>query len=126
MKTLTAFSAAAALFGTLLAAAAPAHADASYDTYRRVVLGDTSIAAPAKAEATGVKVVPGPYAQYLIYTGVSTTDAVAAASRIGEQAVYRNVLPAAPQRQLTAAEAYARYLGNDGLSPRRDAVGSAE
>jgi hypothetical protein len=124
MKT---FIATAALLSTALFAAVPAHADASYDTYRRVVLGDSSIAAPAPAAAGRTELVAGPVAQHLIYAGASKTDAIATAARIGERANYRNVAASGSQVQLTPAQAYAKYLGNDGFAARsNESVGSAE
>ena len=123
MKTLTI----SALFSTLaLFAAASAHADQGYDQYRRVVLGDTTIAAPAPV-ATRTQLVPGSYAQYLIVNGASKSVALAAAARTGEVAVFRTVAVEGPQRQLTPAQAYAKYLGNDGYAARsNEAVGNAE
>ncbi len=121
MKTLTTFAAAAALFTV----AAAAHADTSYDQYRRVVLGDTTIAAPAAATRTTF--VPGSYAQYLIINGTSKSEALVAAARIGEHGQVQTVAAQAPQRQLTPAQAYAKYLGNDGLgNSSNEAVNSAE
>jgi hypothetical protein len=64
--------------------------DPGYDLYRRVVLGDTSVPAPTRAQSaeTGGRWVPGPYARYLMNHGVSESDALAQALRIGERATF--------------------------------------
>ena len=124
MKTLNIFATAALLSTALFAASA--NASQGYDQYRRVVLGDTTLAAPAVAGATRTEAVPGSYAQYLINNGANKSEAVAAAARIGEQVSYRSVAVEAPQRQLTPAQAYAKYLGNDDFASRTNQVGNAE
>ncbi len=127
MKTLTIF-ASIALLSTGALFAGMAHADASYDQYRRVVLGDTTIATPVSPNSiTRTELVSGPQGQYLMSIGTNKADAIAAAARNGEQATYRTVRVEKAPRQLTQAEAYARYLGNDSLTVQKnEAVGSAE
>jgi hypothetical protein len=96
------------------ACTAQASNDASYKLYRCTVLGDSSACAAApRSPAVRVeeRLVPGPYARYLIYLGHSQSDALASAGRIGEFPVRRVVR--ITERQLTDLEKYERYLGRD-------------
>jgi hypothetical protein len=49
----------------------------SYATYRRVVLGDTSVQPSATTmKSVAVKVIPGGYARYLVHNGFAEEDAL--------------------------------------------------
>lgn len=111
----------------LLAAAGAAHADSSYDQYRRVVLGDTSApAAAAKAAPTGLTQVPGAYAQYLIENGMNADQAVAAARRIGETPDYRWAAATPSRQPLNAAAAHEKFLGKTDYAVSPTTTSSAE
>jgi len=96
--------------GALIATAAHASPtnDASYETYRHVVLGDSSArVAPVAQPADGV--VPGPYAQYLVYTGVSKERAIEAARARGESPTVQRTTDT--QAQLNPLQEYQRATG---------------
>ena len=125
MKTVLTTAAALISTATLVAASPANAASQGYDQYRRTVLGDTTIAAPAVATRT--ELVPGSYAQYLINNGATKSAALNAASQVGEQAGYAAVAVQQPQAKLTPTQAYAKSLGYDGFgSNAKEAVGSAE
>lgn len=88
--------------------------DASYQSYRCVVLADGG-ACQARTHPPQARVEerlePGSYALYLMYLGRSQGDALASAARIGEFPVRRVVR--VTQRPLTEREKYERYLGHD-------------
>jgi len=72
--------------GTALAGEDSAVQDRGYAVYRRVVLGDTSVAVtrdPNIGRTEGAR-VPGSYARYLMHLGHRRDDAVAQAERAGE------------------------------------------
>lgn len=99
----------ALIAGALVAAAAhAAPADASYETYRHVVLGDSN-ARVVQAAQPADSTVPGPYAQYLIYTGVSRERALEAARARGETPTLRQDAPSAAK--LSPYQAYQRATG---------------
>ncbi|WP_077034553.1 hypothetical protein [Pelomonas sp. KK5] len=109
----------------LFAAGAAAQADTGYDQYRRTVLGDTTIAAPAVATRTAV--VPGSYAQYLINNGSDKSVALVTAAHVGETPVRTQVAVQTPRPVLSPLQAYVKSLGNDGFGVRaNEAVGNAE
>jgi len=111
MKTVLTIAAALLSTATLLGAS-PANASTQgYDQYRRVVLGDTTVAAPVSPSHTVL--VAGSYAQYLINNGATKQDALAAASLVGEQARYDSVALEAPRAKLSPMQVYARSIGND-------------
>ena len=95
-----------------LAAALPAAADDGFNLYRCRVLGDSSACtAPSPALDTKVtRLVPGPYAAYLMYQGQSLEHAVANARSIGEEPTLRIVEVATPA-QVSGFEAYERLQG---------------
>ncbi len=106
----------ALIAGALVAAAAhAAPADASYETYRHVVLGDSN-AHVAQAAQPADNVVPGPYAQYLIYTGVSKERALDAARARGETPTLQQAAPSAAK--LNPYQAYQRATGQVVVSTR--------
>ncbi len=103
-----------ALVATLLAAvavhAAPA-AESSQDTYRRVVLGDSTIAAPQAAAEAAERVVPGSYGRYMIQQlGRSEADALAIARDAGETPTVQRQQSAATEA-LTGYKLYGRVMG---------------
>jgi hypothetical protein len=100
----------AALAATLFAALSAHAGDAGQDTYRRVVLGDSSVAAqPAPAAATE-RVVPGSYARYLIKNGMDVNQALAIARDAGETPTVERQ-PAVAARELSGFERYERAMG---------------
>jgi hypothetical protein len=84
----------------------------AYALYRRVVLGDTSVAvAPAAAAMEGgAGAVPGPYAAYLMNNGLSKIEAIAQAQRIGEHPGAVAHTSRALSSQLTPYEQYLRAV----------------
>jgi hypothetical protein len=79
-----------------------------YATYRRVVLGDTSVVIPASEKPAGVQeaLVPGSYARYLIHNGMSRAEALARAQGLGETpSPASNEAP----RRLANLSSYERY-----------------
>ncbi|MDY0746735.1 hypothetical protein SNE35_19645 [Paucibacter sp. R3-3] len=109
MKTV--FTIAAALISTATLLGASSANASGYDQYRRTVLGDTTVAAPATPTRTVL--VAGSYAQYLINNGATKQDALAAAAQVGEQQRYDSVAIEAPKAKLTPLQAYAKSIGND-------------
>lgn len=87
--------------------------DPTYASYRRVVLGNSSDAMPALAEAaheSGLW-VPGPYARYLIQVnGMSTTEALARAQSIGESPTFVANDARRPARQFSSYQQYQRVV----------------
>lgn len=111
MKTTTTILLSTLALAGALSAPAMAQADDGSEAYRQAVLGESSLAKPTGADTSSrivERVEPGSYAKYLIYLGRDKDDALAAASRIGEQAV-RQTLRITPQR-LTGTEAHEQYL----------------
>lgn len=100
----------AALVATLFAALSAHAGDAGQDTYRRVVLGDGSVAAQPAAQAPAERVVPGSYARYLIKNGMPVEQALATARDAGETPTIERV-PAVATRELTGFERYERAMG---------------
>lgn len=69
---------------TVLANPASASDDTGYQSYRRVVLGESAVA-PAEQATTASHdggANPGAYARYLIYLGLSERDAMARAAGV--------------------------------------------
>jgi len=101
------------LAGVLMATAAQAApgADASYQTYRRVMLGETVAGTERQdtSNAQADKFQPGPYAQYLIHTGKNKEEAIAAARARGEVPTVREEIHAQTPR--TPFELYRRATG---------------
>ena len=107
------------LAGALLAAAAalasrPALAveDPAWQSYRCVVLGQSTACRPPSvepAERIEETTTPGPYARYLIHVGQEAGRAIATARAIGEQPQHLTLR--VTTRPLTAEESYERYLG---------------
>ena len=95
--------------------------DPGYDTYRRVVLGDSSVASqPGSSNTVGENtVVLGSYGQYLRFLGMSDRDAAAAAERTGEVATV--VALRAGNPNLTGYALYRRaVLGHSETGSARD------
>ena len=111
MKTVLTIAAALISTATLLGASSASAASQGYDQYRRAVLGDTTVAAPAVATRTSL--VPGSFAQYLINNGATKGDALAAASALGEQARYDSVAIEAAPAKLSPVQAYAKSIGTE-------------
>jgi len=89
-----------------------AQADPSLQKYRCTVLGDSSacVAGPkAMPDRVEVRILPGPYAAYLIHLGQSQEGAIESARHLGEKPLRRVVQVGA--RDLTPLQAYERYLG---------------
>ena len=125
MKTVLNIAAALLSTATLLAASSASASTQGYDQYRRAVLGDTTVAAPAAA--TRSEWVAGSYAQYLINNGTTKGDALAAASTVGEQTRYDKVAVQVPAAKLSPAQAYAKSIGYDVVATHTAAsVTSAE
>jgi hypothetical protein len=84
----------------------------AYALYRRVVLGDASVAiapaAHAMEDSTGA--VPGSYAAYLMNNGLSKIEAIAQARRIGERPGTVAYASRALPSQLTPYERYLRAV----------------
>ena len=113
MKTVLTIAAATLLSAAALSASAGTQ---GYDQYRRAVLGDTTIAAPAVASHTVL--VPGSYAQYLINNGATKSSALATAAAVGEQPRYDSVAIQAPAEKLSPIQAYAKSIGGDVVASR--------
>ena len=116
MKTVLNIAAALISTATLLGASPASASTQGYDQYRRAVLGDTTVDAPAAATRTAL--VAGSYAQYLINNGATKQDALASASRVGEQARYASVALQTPAAKLSPVQAYAKSIGNEVVSDR--------
>lgn len=104
-------SAAAALLSVaaMSSMAGPA-SDAGYQTYRRVVLGDSQVAQPA-APVSRTQVVPGPNAAHLVYLGVDRDEAIAQTRSAGEHPTVRTD---GPEQAMNATQIYRRaVLGED-------------
>lgn len=99
----------AALAATLLAALSAHAGDAGQDTYRRVVLGDSSVAQPAP-QAESARVVPGSYARYMIKNGMPAEQALQIARDAGESPSVEQQ-PAVASRELSGFERYERAMG---------------
>lgn len=99
-----------ALAITLFAALSVQAGDLGQDTYKRVVLGDTSIAAPQAAPAAE-RVVPGSYARYLIRNGVDAKQALETARATGEQPTIERNDERLASDQLTGRQRYERATG---------------
>ena len=95
-----------------LSAAPFVQASESEDLYRCRVLGDGASCEklPAKpADAVTTKLVPGPYASYLIYNGRPVEQAIAQARGIGEEPTLQ-VIKSEVRRETGSFEAYQRYV----------------
>jgi hypothetical protein len=99
-----------ALVVTLLAALSVQAADAGEQTYKRVVLGNTSIAAPQATEAA-VRIVPGSYARYLIKNGMDSQQALVTARATGETATIERAEQRMASDELTGRQLYDRVMG---------------
>ena len=101
------------LAGVLMATAAQAApgADASYQTYRRVMLGESTVGAERQdtSDVQADNYVPGPYAQYLVHIGQSKEQAIATARSRGEAPTVREEVHAQTPR--TPFELYQRATG---------------
>jgi len=125
MKTALTIAAAVISTATLLGATSASAASQGYDQYRRAVLGDTTVAAPAAVTRT--MLVPGSFAQYLINNGATKGDALSAASALGEQARYDSVAIEVAPAKLSPAQAYAKSIGSETVAGRSaEAVTNAE
>jgi hypothetical protein len=97
-----------------LSAAASAQASQADAYYRCHVVGETAacegLPAPTMGE-TVTKEVPGAYAHYLMFLGVSTDKAIADARVRGEEPKVVAVQQDTPRRY-SAAELYRRFLGS--------------
>ena len=124
MKTVLTIAAALLSTATLVAAS-PAQAAQGYDQYRRTVLGDTTVASADAGVQTRTVRLPGSYAQYLINNGADKSAALIAAAHTGEQPVLAQVAVQAKQPRLTAAQAYAKSIGNE-VRVANEPVTSAE
>ncbi|WP_077038303.1 hypothetical protein [Pelomonas sp. KK5] len=111
MKTVLTIAAALISTATLLGASSAQASTQGYDQYRRAVLGDTTVSAPAVA--TQAQLVPGSYAQYLIHNGAVKGDALSAAAQIGERPVVASVDVQARKPVLSAKQSYEKSIGND-------------
>jgi hypothetical protein len=113
-----------AIAATLLTAvASQAATDSGYDQYRRVVLGDSSVAAPAGQQVGNqarLVQVPGSYAQYLIVNGTAADQAIATAARNGESAQYRLQTREVSRQPLNAIAAHEKFLGKSDYATRAD------
>ncbi len=105
-----------------LAAPLPAHAEGD-SVYRCSVLGDRqgceTRAAPSAD--SGVRLVPGAYARYLIHQGRSFDEAIELARAAGEQPTLR-VVRHEPRPVLGGFEAYERHHGRAPALDGRQAV----
>ena len=92
--------------------ATEANVDPSYATYRRVVLGDTSVAAPKveKAVDESGRWVPGPFALYLLVNGSSKSAALAQAASVGEHPSFVASEPVRTAREFSPYEQYQRAV----------------
>ncbi len=99
-----------ALVATLLAAFAVHAADPGYDTYRRVVNGDTRVEAPQATTDNAPRIVAGPYARYLINRGMSEAQALSNARDAGEIATIDSAQPVAV-KPLSSYQIYERVMG---------------
>lgn len=97
---------------TLFAALSVQAADAGQQTYQRVVLGDTRIAAPA-AEPPAERVLPGSYARYLIKNGMDSAQALATAQATGESPIVLQRDERVASDELTGRQRYDRAMGRD-------------
>jgi hypothetical protein len=102
----------AALVSLAASAASAQNLSPAYALYRRVVLGDTSVSIAPAASATegSAGAVPGSYAAYLMNNGVSKTEALAQARRIGEYPGTVTYTSRALSSQLTPYEQYLRAV----------------
>lgn len=95
--------------------------DPGYNTYRRVVLGDSTVASqPGSSNKVGENtVVLGSYGRYLRFLGMSDRDAAVAAERTGELATVVAVGAGSPS--LTGYALYRRaVLGHSETGSVRD------
>ncbi len=98
--------------GPALAGGLADDADSGYAVYRQVVLGDTSVTAasqPAWSRVGDTRVV-GPYAHYLMYLGLSKSDALVQAERVGEPAVQADRPVVVERPQFSSHELYQRTV----------------
>jgi hypothetical protein len=95
---------------TLQAHGAP-QADAAYQRYQCVVPGGNAGCSSVERPTALYRVVPGPYARYLIHDGMDESHAIAAAKAIGEQTTWQVQIPQEPQQQLTGFQLHERHLG---------------
>lgn len=98
--------------GPALAGGIAAAEDPGYTAYRRGVLGDVSVSAPAALSwaRVGDSRVLGPYAQYLMYLGLSRSDALAQAERAGERASEADRTVIVERPQFDSYELYQRSV----------------
>jgi len=101
----TASAVALSLFAALSAQAA----DAGQQTYQRVVLGDTTIAAPQVAQPAQ-QVVPGSHALYLIRNGMDSQQALAIARAHGEVPTVQ-AAPVVAANELSSHQRYQQLMG---------------
>ena len=99
-----------ALLVSLFAALSVQAADPGQQTYQRVVLGDTTIAAP-QATQDAVRVVPGSYARYLINNGMDQKQALATARDAGEKAALERNDQRVAENELSGRQLYQRVMG---------------
>jgi hypothetical protein len=109
LNTLSHVAAATLLaFAGATSAMAQPTADSGYSAYRRVVLGDSTVA-QTQAEQGPTRVVPGSYARHLIFLGVDQRDAIETARSVGEQPTIEAIAPSG--QRLSAVQLYQTRFG---------------
>jgi hypothetical protein len=87
--------------------------DQSYAKYRCVVLGDESACRPQTVVTSPYRLVPGPYATYLMERdGMDEAQALAQARGIGEEPKWEST-KVEPAQALSSYQIYAREKGID-------------